>query len=291
MDIDALNIFVQAYSAGSLAAAARRLKITPMAASRRLIALEEELGVRLMHRSTRSISLTAEGEAFLSYATSMVETAEAGRAALAPSDHGATGLLRVTAAAAFGRKIIMPLVPRLLAENKGLSIDIELTDGITDLVGRGMDVGIRIAQLRDSSLIARRLAPNPRILCAAPSYLERHPAPRTVADLADHDCITLSGVSHWPFQVGAKERMIRVEGRCSSNSIEGAHEACVGGAGLTVLSAWDVRAELAQGRLLQLNLKDATPRELSIWAVFPTARQVLPKLRVFIDRLEEAVAS
>ena len=289
MDIDALNIFVQAYSAGSLAAAARRLKITPMAASRRLIALEEELGVRLMHRSTRSVSLTAEGEAFLSYATSMVETAEAGRAALAPSDHGATGLLRVTAAAAFGRMIIMPLVPRLLDENPALSIDIELTDGITDLVGRGMDVGIRIAQLRDSSLVARRLAPNPRILCAAPSYLERHPAPRTVADLADHDCITFSGVSHWPFQVGAKERMIRVEGRCSSNSIEGAHEACVGGAGLTVLSDWDIRPEIDAGRLVAIQLDDATPRELSIWAVFPTARQVLPKVRVFVDHLSAAL--
>jgi DNA-binding transcriptional LysR family regulator len=291
MDIDALNTFIQAYAAGSLAAAARRLKITPMAASRRLNALETELGVRLMHRSSRSVALTPEGEALLPYATNIVESAEAGRAVLAPSARGATGLLRVTAAAAFGRKVIIPLIPPLLAENQGLSIDIELTDGITDLVGRGMDVGIRIAQLRDSNLIARKLAPNPRVLCAAPSYLERNGAPSSVEDLADHDCITLSGVSHWPFQMPDKERMIRVAGRFSSNSIEGAHEACVGGAGLTVLSAWDVRAELAQGRLVQLNLKDATPRELSIWAVFPTARQVLPKLRVFIDRLEEAVAS
>jgi DNA-binding transcriptional LysR family regulator len=226
MDIDALNIFVQAHSAGSLAAAARRLKITPLAASRRLIALEEELGVRLMHRSTRSVSLKAEGEAFRSYATSMVETAEAGRAALAPSDHGATGLLRVTAAAAFGRKIIMPLVPRLLEENKGLSIDIELTDGITDLVGRGMDVGIRIAQLRDSSLIARRLAPNPRILCAAPSYLERHPAPHCCRSRRSRLHHALSASVTGRSGLGP-ERMIRVEGRCSSNSIEGAHEACV----------------------------------------------------------------
>ncbi|WP_316397172.1 LysR family transcriptional regulator [Bradyrhizobium sp. 33ap4] len=291
MDIDALNIFVQAYSAGSLAAAARRLKITPMAASRRLLALEDELGVRLMHRSTRSVSLTAEGEAFLSYATSMVETAEAGRAALAPSDQGATGLLRVTAAAAFGRKIIMPIVPRLLEENPALSIDIEITDGITDLVGRGMDVGIRIAQLRDSTLVARRLAPNQRILCAAPAYIERHGTPRTVADLANHDCITLSGVNHWPFQMGEKERMVKVEGRCSSNSIEGSHEACVGGTGLTVLSDWDIRPEVEAGRLVPIHLEDGVPRELSIWAVFPTARQVLPKVRVFVDHLMAALRS
>src|SRR5262249_12253960 len=162
-----------------------------------------------------------------------------------------------------------------------LSIDIELTDGITDLVGRGMDVGIRIAQLKDSNLIARRLAPNPRVLCAAPSYLARNGTPSSVQDLADHECITLSGISHWPFQMPDQERMIRAVSRFSSNSIEGAHEACVGGAGLTVLSAWDVRAELAEGRLVRIDLKDATPRELSIWAVFPTARNLLPRLRVF----------
>jgi DNA-binding transcriptional LysR family regulator len=291
MDIEGLHTFIQAHSAGSLAAASRRLKITPMAASRRLNALETELGVRLMHRSSRSVSLTPEGEALLPYATSIVEAAEAGRAVLTPSHRGATGLLRVTAAAAFGRKVIMPLIPSLLAENPGLLIDIELTDGVTDLVGRGMDVGIRIAKLKDSNLIARKLAPNPRFLCAAPSYLEANGIPSTVEDLADHDCITLSGVSHWPFQMADKERMVRVAGRFSSNSIEGAHEAVVGGAGLTVLSAWDVRAEIADGRLVQITLRDGTPRELAIWAVFPTARQVLPKLRVFIDRLESAITA
>lgn len=287
MDTDALSTFIQAYAAGSLAAAARRLKITPMAATRRLATLEQELGVRLMHRSTRSVSLTPEGEAFLPYATGIVEAAEAGRAVLEPSARGATGLLRVTAAAAFGRKVVMPLIPALLDENPGLSIDLELSDGLTDLVGRGMDVGIRIAHLRDSNLIARRIAPNARVLCAAPAYLARRGTPVSVDELGAHECVTLSGLSHWPFQVGSKERMIRVNGRFSSNSIEGAHEACVGGVGLTVLSAWDVRADLADGKLVQIELADATPRQLSVWAVFPTARQVLPKLRVFIDRLQQ----
>jgi DNA-binding transcriptional LysR family regulator len=291
MDTKALNIFIQAHSAGSLAAAARRLKITPMAASRRLGSLEAELGVRLMHRSTRSVSLTPEGEALLPYASNIVEAAEAGRAVLAPRARGASGLLRVTAAAAFGRKMVLPLIPRLLDENPGLSIEIELSDGITDLVGRGMDVGIRIAQLKDSSLIARKLAPNPRVLCAAPAYLKRKGVPKSVEELADHDCITLSGVSHWPFQVGSTERIIRVSGRFSSNSIEGAHEACVGGAGLTVLSAWDVRDELAKGNLVEITLEKATPRELTIWAVFPTSRQILPKVRVLIDRLQRELAS
>jgi DNA-binding transcriptional LysR family regulator len=286
MDIDALNAFVQAYAAGSLAGASRRLKLTPMAVTRRVIGLEAELGVRLLHRSTRSISLTPEGEAFLPYATSIVETAEAGRTILAPRERGATGLLRVTAAAAFGRKVIMRIIPPLLEENPGLSIDLELSDSVADLVGRGMDVGIRIAQLKDSTLIARKLARNERVLCAAPSYIARKGVPSSLDDLAQHNCITLSGITHWPFQVAGRERMVRVQGRFSSNSIEGAHEAVVGGVGLTVLSHWDIAAELADGRLQRIQFADAAPRELSIWAVFPTVRQVLPKLRVFINRLQ-----
>jgi DNA-binding transcriptional LysR family regulator len=110
-----------------------------------------------------------------------------------------------------------------------------------------------------------------------------------VDDLTAHECVTLSGLSHWPFQAGSKERMIRVNGRFSSNSIEGAHEACVGGIGLTVLSAWDIRADVEEGRLVPIELADAMPRQLSVWAVFPTARQVLPKLRVFIERLQEVL--
>jgi DNA-binding transcriptional LysR family regulator len=183
----------------------------------------------------------------------------------------------------------MPLMPSLLEQNPGLSIDLELTDGITDLIGRGMDVGIRIAQLKDSSLIARKLAPNKRVLCGAPSYLNRKGTPATVDDLASHDCVTLSGISHWPFQMTDKERMIRVRGRFSSNSIEGAHEACVEGVGLTVLSAWDIQTELSDGRLIEIQLPDATPRELSVWAIFPTARQLLPKVKIFVDSLQKAI--
>ena len=121
-----------------------------MAASRRLVALERELGVRLMHRTTRSISLTAEGEAFLPHAQAMLEAGAAARAAIAPTGGGASGLLRVTAPAAFGRKIVAPLVPRLLAENPALRIDLQLTDVVVDIVGGGLDVAVRIAPLKDS---------------------------------------------------------------------------------------------------------------------------------------------
>jgi DNA-binding transcriptional LysR family regulator len=287
LDTDALKTFIQTHAAGSLAGAARRLKITSMAATRRLAALEAELGVRLMHRSTRSVSLTPEGETFLPYATSIVEAAEAGRAVLVPSEQGATGLLRATVSSAFGRKVVMPIIPALLAENPGLSIDLELSDGVTDLISRGMDVAIRIAPLRDSGLIARKLAENRRVLCAAPAYLDRRGRPWRVEDLAHHDCITLSGAPYWPFVVAGRDRLVRVVGRFSSNSVEGTHEACVGGVGLTLLSTWDVAAELSDGRLVSIDLNEPVAQERAIWAVYPKARHTLPKLHVFLSRLRE----
>jgi len=235
------------------------------------------------------VSLTPEGETFLPYATSIVEAAEAGRAVLVPSEQGATGLLRATVPAAFGRKVVMPIIPALLAENPGLSIDLELSDGVTDLISRGMDVAIRIAPLRDSGLIARKLAENRRVLCAAPAYLDRRGRPWQVEDLVHHDCITLSGVPYWPFVVAGRHRLVRVVGRFSSNSVEGTHEACVGGVGLALLSTWDVAAELSDGKLVSIDLNEPVAQERAIWAVYPKARHTLPKLHVFLSRLQERV--
>jgi DNA-binding transcriptional LysR family regulator len=285
MDTRDLAIFVQAAAAGSLSAAARRLEITPMAASRRLAALEQQLGVRLMHRTTRAVSLTAEGEAFLPHAQAMIESEHAARAALAPTARGASGLLRITAPAAFGRKVVTPLVPDILAANPELRIDLQLTDAVVDIVGAGIDVAVRIGRLRDSTLIARRLAPNPRRLCASPAYVARAGRPEQLADLAAHDCLTLTGQTHWPFEAGGRRREVRVNGPLSSSSIEAVRVACCGGLGLALLSAWDVADDLAAGRLVALALADAEPEELAIWAVYPTARLIPPKVHAFIEAL------
>lgn len=290
METRDLAVLAAAASAGSLSAAARRLGLTPMAASRRLAALERDCGARLLHRTTRSVALTAEGEALLPYAQAMLEAEEAARAALSPGQLCATGLLRATAPAAFGRKVVVPLMPELLAAQPGLRIDLQLTDAVVDIVGEGFDVAIRIAPLRDSGLIARRLAPNPRLLCASPAYLAARGTPAVLADLADHDCVRLTGVTHWPFRSGATSRNVRIEGRFTSSSIEGVHEACRRGLGLALLSYWDVKDELAAGRLASVALGDAEPQDLSIWALYPTARYAPPKLRVFLAALERGLA-
>lgn len=285
MDLSDVDVFVEAARAGSLAAAARRMGIAPMAASRRLAALEQEVGARLVHRTTRALSLTAEGEAFLPHAQAMLEGEAAARAAIRPAEAGASGLLRVTASAPFGRKIVAPMIPGFMRANPDLHVDLLMTDSVMDIVASGIDVAIRIAVLRDNSLIARRLADNPRKLYASPAYLEQHGAPSVLADLAHHQCLAITGVSHWTFMAGERSVQQRVAGRFTSSGIEALHQACLGGLGLTMLSDWNIQEDVAAGRLVEVPLADAVLEPWSIWAVYPSARLVPVKLRLFIDAL------
>ncbi|MEH6664755.1 MAG: LysR family transcriptional regulator [Brevundimonas sp.] len=290
MDFEGLEVFLTAVRKGSLSAAARHLKLTPMSTTRRLVALEDELGVRLLHRTSRRLALTPEGEAFLPYAAELVDTQEAARAVLGRKEGGATGLLRVTAPVTLGRKRILPILPALLEENPRLRIELDLNDAMVDIVAAGVDLAIRIAPLRDSGLIARRLVDNPKLIYAAPAYLERHGAPRTIDDLEHHECLTWTTFTHWQFLVDGKERQVRVSGRFSSTSVDGFLSACVAGLGLAQLSTWDAMDEVARGGLVPVPIEGAAPRDLAIWAVFPSRRQVLPKLRVFLDRFRASLA-
>ena len=287
MNLDCIAVFVEATRTGSLAAAARRLGLAPMAASRRLAALEAALGVRLVHRTTRALALTVEGEAFLPYAEAMMEDAANARAAVRPSATGAAGLLRVTASEPFGRKVVSAMLPAFLAANPDLRVDLLLTDGLVDIVAASVDVAIRIAPLRDSTLVARRLADSPRHLYASPGYLAASGTPRRLADLVDHQCLVLSGATHWTFALGERTRRLRVAGRYSSNSVEALREACLRGVGLVLLSEWNVTDDVAAGRLVPVSLDDAEPETLGIWALYPTARLVPPKARLFVEALKQ----
>jgi len=140
-------------------------------------------------------------------------------------------------------------------------------------------------------MIARRLADNPKLVYAAPSYLERHGTPRTIEDLVSHGCVTFSNVTHWHFLVDGQERSVRVSSRFSSSGVDGFLAACVSGLGLAQLSAWDVKDEVRDGSLVVVRLEGAAPRDLAIWAIYPSRRQVLPKLRVFVDKLQQSLAA
>lgn len=291
MDLADLAIFVEAVQAGSLAGAGRRLGINAMAASRRLAALEAEIGVRLIHRTTRSFAPTADGEIFLPHAIAMLEEQSTALAALRPSGAGISGMLRITASAAFGRKVVAPMIPALMQANPDLHVDLLLSDDQIDIVAQGIDVAVRIAKLRDNQLIARKLADNPRWLCASPDYIERHGIPRTLGALSDHECLVSTGTSHWVFSQDGKTVRRRVSGKFTGSSIEALHQVCLGGLGIANLSSWDVKEAVESGRLHHIMLEDAEPEPLAIWAVYPTARLVPAKVRIFIEALDRVLNS
>lgn len=285
-----VEVFLMVTQTRSLTQAARRLNTTPMTVSRRLASLEEDLGVRLLHRTTRAIALTDEGEEFLPYAKTLTETEQSARNLFSPDKQGATGQLRITAPSGFGRRTIIPLLPALMAENPELKIDFQLSDNVTDIVGLGYDVAIRIAPLRDSRLVAQRLADNPRVLCASPDYLARFGTPQLLADLHQHNCLRLSGVPQWSFIVDDHISSVSVEGRFSGSNVEGVRTLCVAGSGIAQLSAWDVQQELAAGELIEIALRDAQPQLLGVWALFPTARHLPTRVTVFLNALKQAMA-
>lgn len=291
MQISDLRVFLAITAAGSLSAAARQLDVVPMQVSRRVAALEEELGVRLFHRTTRSVSLTVEGEALLPYAQSMVEAEEGALAMLQPASSRVGGVLRVTAPSVFGQSIVLSMLPRLLALHPELRVELDVSDTVVDLVGGGFDLALRVAPLPDSELVARRIAANPRVLCAAPGYLLDYGKPGTLAELQAHRCIVLQAVPRWPFVVDGAIVRKRMEGRISTSGVGAVRDAAVQGLGIAMLTHWDVLAQLRDGSLVEIELADAAMEQLSVWAVTPSRRHVPSRVRVFLEMLEAEMAA
>jgi DNA-binding transcriptional LysR family regulator len=257
-----------------------------MQVSRRITALEQELGVRLFQRTTRAVSLTAEGEAFLPYAHTMLEAEESALEALQPSTSRVTGLLRVTAPSVFGQSIVLPMLPQLLQQYPDLRVELDVSDTVVDLVGRGFDLALRVAPLADSELVARRVAPNPRVLCAAPHYLREHGTPVTLDELEQHQCIVLQAVPRWPFVVNGEIVRRRVEGRVMISNVGAVRDAAIEGLGIAMLAYWDVLPQLRDGSLVEIRLADGDMEQLSVWAVTPTRQYVPARVKVFLQMLE-----
>jgi DNA-binding transcriptional LysR family regulator len=268
-DLLDLRLVVRTAAAGSLSGAARELRLTPAAASRRLGELEGRIGARLFARTTRRLRPTAEGEAFLPQAERVLAAAAEAASVLAG---GATlsGTLRLTAPATFGRKVLAPVLAELLAAHPALRLDLLLTDAVLDLVESGRDAAIRIAPLTGQTLVARRLAENRRVLCAAPAYLARRGMPPSVEELARHDALLLQEVDGWALVMpDGTLRRVRPAARMSSNSNEALREACLAGLGIGLHSTWDVGEHLARGELVALPAALGVPEALGIWLVLP----------------------
>lgn len=287
MNLKDLDVFVSVVVVGSLAGAGRRLGVSAMAILRSLAALETELGVRLMHRTTRSISLTPEGEAFLGHARALLDLSEAARSSVTSDPEIASGTLKVTCPHLLGRAVLVPLLGELQRRQPSLQVELILSDDLIDIVEQGIDVAIRLAHPKDSRLVGRKLSDNPRALYAAPVYLERHGAPGALGDLSQHQGLRSLAMTSWPFMIGDELRPFPIPGRFACSSAEGVKEACLHGMGLAMLSYWDVEAEVATGRLLPLSLADAEAQNLPIWALMPSSRNVPTRVRLLIDELRQ----
>ncbi len=286
-----LALFLRVLDLGSITAAAHSLDLSVAVASQRLKRLEKELGVRLLHRTTRRLHPTPEGAALAEQGRVLVEELETLGTGLREAAREVAGTLRVTTSASFGRQYVSPLLPAFLARHPKLRLSIHLSDNVVDLVSEGFDLAIRIGALDDSRLVARRIAPNRRVLCASPDYLRRRGRPRTPEDLAHHDCLLLfgSGGRQDVWRLGTPtggEVAVRVQGRFESNFGEVLRDASLAGEGIVIHSLWHVADDLRAGRL-EVVLPDYPLATTAISAVMPQRRLVPPRVRAFTDFLIE----
>lgn len=288
-----LSLFLRVLDLGTISAAARSLGLSVAVASQRLKRLERELGVVLLHRTTRQLHATPEGASLAAQGRVLVEDLEALTSGLRQAADDVSGTLRVTMPASFGRQYVSPLLPEFLTRHSRLKLTVNLSDELIDLVGAGFDLGIRVGALGDSSLVARQLATNRRVLTASPAYLHEHGQPRHPKDLADHACLLLGGASGpqdlWRLGDGkGGEILQRVSGSLVTNTGELLRDAAVAGLGIAIHSLWHIHEELRSG-LLQVVLPKFPIATTGIYAVMPQRRMVPPRVRAFVDFLAERI--
>ena len=280
-----IESFVAVAIRGSLSAAARAEGVTPAVIGRRLDALEHRLGVRLLLRTTRSVTLTFEGSAFFEDCQRVLTDLSNAEAAVSLGSVKASGHLRISAPAGFGRRHVAPLVRAFLDVHPEVSCTLDLSDRLVDLVNEGIDCAIRIGELGDSSLVSMRLAENRRVVVASPQYLAQHGVPTTPAKLGAHVCLTLGQQRGWQFRDAAGDLVtVKVGGRFECNDGAVLHEWALAGHGLAWRSLWEVDADLRAGRLVSV-LDDFAAPPNAIHAVFPQRRNLALRVRLLIDFL------
>jgi LysR family transcriptional activator of dmlA len=280
--------------AGSLSAAARELNVTTAGVSKRLSQVEARLGVRLLHRTTRRIGLTAEGEIYLAHSRRILADIDDMEQMITSASTAPKGLLRVNATLGFGRSHIAPLISAFHKRYPDVEIQLQLTVNPPSLIEDACDVWIRFGPPPDTRVIARRIASNRRLICAAPAYLERHGTPRLPHELAKHSCIGIrqgeEGYGIWHLTSGARTETVKVRGPLSTNDGEIAVDWALEGHGLIMRAEWNIARYLESGRLRQvLEGWETTPAD--IYAVYPQQLQTAARVRSFVDFVAEAFSS
>ena len=288
--IQEMAVFARVVGAGSLSAAARELGLSPALVSRRLAALESRLGVRLINRTTRSLHLTDDGATYYEACARVLADIEEADATVSAGRVEPRGTLRVALPASFGLQHIAPLVPRFAERYPQIQLALSLSDRTVNLIEEGFDLAVRIAHLEDSSLTARKLAPNRRVVCASTAYLARHGTPRTPGELARHNCLTTTDFAmNWDYKgPDGKPGSVRVTGRYACDSWEVLREWARAGLGIALKSTWDVHRLLAEGSLVEVCPGYTFHSDVAIYAVYPSRRFLPAKTRVFIEFLAES---
>lgn len=291
-----VEVFVRAVELGSFSALARAWHVKPSSVSRQIGALEEELGVRLMARTTRKLNLTEAGHRLYERARVCLTDLEEALVEAAELTSQPRGVLRLSVPVAFGRRYVAPLVPEFVAAYPEVQLEVSLHDRFVDLVGEGYDAVIRAGHVRDEGLVARKLAPNDRLVCASPAYLKRKGRPRRPADLEKHDALIFRYVDAsdiWRFRKRDRTEAVRVRGPVASNSGDLLLEAAVAGAGVALVPRWLAAADLAAGRveaLLTGWAATATDFDSHLHVLIPSRRHLPAKVRALVSFLERAFA-
>lgn len=290
-----IESFVAVVTRGSLTAAALAEGVAPAIMGRRLDALEERLGVKLLVRTTRKLTLTHEGSAFLEDCQRVLSDVANMEASVSAGGVKASGHLRITAPAGFGRRHVAPLVPKFRALHSDVTLSLNLSDRVIDIAGEGFDCAVRVGDMPDSSLVSVRLADNRRLCVATPAYLKGSGVPQHPSELSKFDCLTLSSDASqtrgWAFNIPSSNgdievNYLRPNGPLDCSDGQVLHDWCLAGYGIAWRSTWEVEAEIASGKLVAL-LEDFAAPPNGIYAVFPQRKHMALRVRLWIDFLKD----
>lgn len=288
--LEAMSVFVRVVERGTFSAVARELGTTQPTISKQISALEQRLGGRLIARSTRQLSLTDEGQRYYQQCRDILAAIDNAEHSFQTGREAVAGPLRVASSVSFGRLQLAPRLRGFLQVHPQVSVDLQLSDQNVDLLSEGVDVAIRIGELKDSNLIARQIGLTRRLTVASPAYLAQHPGPQTPEELAQHNCLLftlLKQFDTWSFDDGRYS--VQVRGNVHSNNSEAIREMVLSGLGISLSPSWLYREDIDAGRVVQIMPKH-TPSSLPIYAVFPANRRQSARVRTFVDFLAEAFA-
>ncbi|HJW23691.1 MAG TPA: LysR family transcriptional regulator [Rhodocyclaceae bacterium] len=285
-----ITAFVRAVETGSFSAAARLLALTPSALSKLVTRLEDRLGTRLLQRTTRQLHLTPEGEAFYNRIRPILSALDEAEAEASAAGASPRGVLRLHCGSSFGMHQLAPAVPRFLERYPDVELDITINDQPPALVEESIDLAIRIGALDESSMVARRIANLERVICAAPSYLERHGTPLTPDDLHNHNCLwstSLPNLRRWPFDTDEGIRVVPISGNVVANNAETVLQLTIAGVGISRLTDIMAGESMRRGHLVPILTDWHHVEPVPLFATYPSGRHLAPKVRAMVDFLVE----